>query len=240
MKRVILTLLAMASTACASTSYIDWANEKYRTGKALSAELGAVGVVRREEKNVFEKRSVPGWAEMQIENLGSVDTKVTRSLLASVGADVATLGKAAGNAELDYGQSVKLDFFAIRDIEVLRNEINKRPDVVAALKRWGKDARIVTTVLLAYDHDRTQMSKGAADLTYSAYEGGTGKIQASVGGTKTAEFKLSDGAILAYEYARFCWSPDGTIGEIRVDRWTRLGDPHCIEGTSTSPPGARR
>ena len=223
-----VVLLFIAGCGC---PYIVNQSVKYRTGNSFVAQLGSIGLLRREGCNVFERRTIPEWTDLEVEHLATVEQRITKKHLSNAASGTEKAVQVSGYEQWQKGEAATLDILAIKDIEAARDELNRNPRILDLL-RSNKHFRLVTAVALVSKHERLAEREGGGALTYflSAPKK-IWRIEARADGKTVKSFRISDGAVLGYEFARFCWKPDGTIGEILVDRVTNFGDVECVGGT---------
>jgi hypothetical protein len=188
---------------------------------SASAILGAIGEKRREGKKpaFFERKKVPQWSSLVVYNAGSFTvTKSTEVRLKELGVSEATLGEAHLKAGGGKATTFKLVSLQIKDLDDLAEEIDQVLDYDSRLAQiLGQDnVRIITSVGVVFDQETT--AKFDASIGgETKLSGSTVEVKLDVGAEGSHKVKIADGTIVAYQFARLCWSPDGRLVDLKLD-----------------------
>ncbi|MGZ5441940.1 MAG: hypothetical protein ACXW5U_24645 [Thermoanaerobaculia bacterium] len=180
----------------------------------------------------FERQTIPGWAELEVFNAGTI-TKSESYIreLEKLGLSVVAIGALEMSAKIDESTGYRLVLLQIKDNQAVARELRQLaqldPDLRGLLRDPG--LRIVTSVEQVFDHavaDKIQAG-AKANATLTKLKGAD--LQLNVGGNiqRDTTVKLSDGMVVAYRFARLCWSPDLTTLQLRRDV---DGKDRCPEG----------
>lgn len=183
----------------------------FRAG-SIDAVIGAVGVKRTPitRANYLEVKDRIKSGKLRIREIGPVEIDSQRTsktdFLANISlAKVFRLGSADTGYEDVRDHKLSLVYFMV-DFNDMVRAINDSPAIREDLKRWGDDARVVTsgfTVVQAETAKRFATSTEAqATITV---QGVTiePKIGVDTGGTTSVEFPV--GSFFAYGLARLVW-----------------------------------
>ena len=85
--------------------------------------------------------------------------------------------------------------------------------VLEQLKRYGPDARIITSVWQTYGYNSSSSSSGSLSISGS-YSVAQGSLSGS--GSKDVSTTLSDGTIFNYTMSKICWMRDSATGNVIV------------------------
>jgi len=244
----IFTTIAAAViflTGCAADT-LTIAGRKYRTVGAPTVQLGATGYKVRAGKNsLYTTADLPDYLKDADQKLSmSIVTQqhsdTTRTAAGNVTASPAASGSlgdvTTAGIKPDYSKKVKGNF----DLVVLREDLAKRlnlaknAEVRNELARWGKEARVVTAIAVAYGHEKVVKFDTDSNITT---KGSVVDLGVTIKTTSKTTTRLSDGTIYAYELSRPAWErgSDGTprIVNLLPDR-IGLGGPD-MPGTAFDP-----
>ncbi len=211
------TSLVLTVSSCANKNLVHLQGYRFRTNASFSAELGSLGVRRLDGPNRFEKIKTPEWKDLEVRKLARVSKSVREMLSKQAGLQLEDIAKASGRSNLQREEKIELELFEIRDIEKLRREINQDPDLLELVRRTN-DSRIVTRIALVYNHARYRNIADSLDVSLSLdVLNSNPRLIAKRNRAVVDTLKISDGAIFAYTYARFCWGNDGHIGDVLED-----------------------
>jgi hypothetical protein len=193
----------------------------FRVGSETEV-IGSVGEKRSPitKGNYLEAKDRIKSAKLKIREIGPVkiDSQRTskRDFLANVNlAKVFKVGSVDTAYEDVRDNKLDLLFFSVETNDMVK-AINDSPAIRADLKRWGKDARVVTAgfVIVAAATSKTFASSTHVEAQLTAY-GVTidPKLGVSQGGSTAVEFPI--GALFAYDISKIEW--DNTNDTIVCD-----------------------
>ena len=213
-----------------SGSYVDISGVKYRTEGAFHVDLLRVGIVRRVGQNSFEPKFRPTIVkEVEVNQAVEIANEQTQSsatdAAAKAGFEVAKVD-AAGNLSHEGSSKATYRVFKVFDVLDLMNELNSEENKgkLKAFADHGNDLRIITSVAIAFGYSAHEKTSKAANVLLSVKYPQAGNPEVAVKHSDGTEGKttLSDGAIFAYEFSRFCWKKgdDGQpmVADLQVDR----------------------
>ncbi len=230
----ILTIIAASITLLTgcSTSDFTLAGRKFRTIGAPTTKLGMTGFKHRAGHNsIYSTEYRPDYlrnpeAKLAVSVVTRQHTEITGSTAAEVTAKptvaVAGTGLAGASAKGKWEETLNGDFDLVIAEESIAHRLNlpsNRP-VLEELARWGKEARVVTAIALAYSHESKHKTTTDSEVT-GTISPATGKV--AVKTEKGRIIQFSDGSVYAYEMARPAWEkgPDGKprIASLIPDRF---------------------
>lgn len=198
-----LTILA----GCATSNYVDVQNQKYRIGAAHGADLGSIGYLRKEGRNLYEQQILPNYSgySIKIKTDAVMNDEETRKIDTALKAEIEAYKT---KLKLIYGgnywKTVTYHIIQIKSKYDLVKIYNNNPKILNFLKS-SKDARIVTGVLIGFGDKESKTLNAGGDLELN-----TSTVTPSITANydHTRNFSFDDGAILAYIYDRVCWTTD--------------------------------
>jgi len=196
----------------------EWLAPGTRAYGSSDAILGALGRKRRIGRGeaFFERVTIPAWKSLEVYNAGAFTvTQEHIARLKELGLSLEAL--AAVNAKLgrQTTSSFKLVLLQIRDQQKLATEIDKALTEDVGLSRVlsQPSMRIITSVGVVFDQEATSKLEAAvgakATLTKVANQDVELKIDTEF--QKNYKVQISDGTIVAYQFARLCWAADGSL-----------------------------
>ncbi len=220
-----------------TNSYFIFQNVRFRIGAAHEAFIGSIGLMRTEGKNRYELKFTPRWDNLALKNTVKFDNDLRQAINQQLGIKVEPKrikgvdSNAGISAKLLAEDSIKGKFHILRivDTKALVDELNSLEDqeILKYIAR-NKDYRIVTSIIVVYDHKASQEMDSALNLNLKLKSDqlGNAYIDATSGRKNVATLSMSDGSIYAYEYSRFCWEKDSDfkVADILLDRPTAFGD----------------
>jgi hypothetical protein len=190
-------------------------------GSSMVGDLGNTGY-RAATTSItkgFQRVSFPRKSrelDVDISEMKLVDT-ASGNVTASGGAAVSEANKLSGEISTSWDNSRKMViriFEFTNPLEIIE-ELNRdeNAQLRERLRFRGDEARIITRVVRAYNHEdiRKQETKGSLDAGFTATNA-TAKI--GVTNNTTTERAVKDGTIVAYQWVRIKWKKDGTVHDI--------------------------
>ena len=203
----------------------------HRTAGAASAVLGSYGTKNYTGKNIFVRFGMPEWQDVEIYvALGANVTEKDSAALAKFGISIGSIIRAQTDGGKKQRESYQIIYLQIADLSRLRDEIRKKmksdPDFLKDISR--SRARIITTVGMVFNYQLQKEIEALFDLKAKLVKFG---IEFTGGSGNKFTIQLADKTIVAYQFSRFCWEPDGTLSTFSLDR---DGRDRCPDGTSDS------
>jgi hypothetical protein len=229
-------LLTLACAVSSSAVRVKTVEPGTRTYGATDAILGALGTKRKVSKRFasdvvfFDRQTVPEWASLQIYNAGSVlrdETYIAELKKLGISAPALNALNASATMTSKRHKEYRVVVLQIKDNLAVAKELMRlaaRDSALNAMLRTP-GMRLVTSVEAVFGHQATSQFAVGGDAALSNL-GGT-SIQIELGVNRSSTVKLSDGMIVAYQFACLCWNTEGTVLQLHRD----------IDGGRTCPKG---
>lgn len=223
-------------TGCSNYLAIGQSRTKFREENAPFAGISLVGYKQEElSHHRFVRQSKqPVYGSLQVRPITEQHQADTEKAAVKARVDAGRVVSAGVNAATSAKVKARYDVVEVTDD--LPSKLNDRRNaaVLQDLANWGKAARIVTAVAIAYGYKSTANHSfaGNATATYNVY---TGNLETS--GSVHRTTSLSDGTVFAYRMSKICWKRDPKgrliVAEVVLDDPGR--DMECPNGSSNDP-----
>lgn len=199
-------------------STISWFAPGTRLYGASDAMLGALGRKRRigDGEAFFERVTIPAWNSLEVYNAGTVTvTQEQIARLKELGLSAETLGAINAKLGRQTTSNFKMVQFQIRDPQRLASEIdrvlNEDGRLAGVLSESG--IRIITSIWVVFDQQATSNLEAAAGATATLTKVANENVELKVDTEfqNNYKVKIGDGTIVAYQFARLCWSRNGSL-----------------------------
>ena len=236
LKYLILAVAILSTSACANYLSLPPSGTKFREENAPFASLALVGCKQSKmgHHRFIRQSRQPAFGKISVRPVTVEHDETTKK--AAVKAEVEAGKIASGGGGMSSETTIKGRYDIIEAVGDLPSKLNqpRNAEVLKDLANWGKAARIVQAVAIAYDYQMTKDHSFSADVS-ATYEIYSGKIE--VNGSSHKVYTLSDGTVFAYRMYKICWKRDPTrrliVGEILPD--DPGSDMNCPAGSSDDP-----
>ena len=233
---ILAIVVLLTATGCANYLSLPPSGIKFREENAPFTALALVGCKQSQmgHHRFIRQSRQPSLGQLSVRPVTVQHDETTKkaAIKAQVEAGkIVSVGGAGSSESTDKGR-----FDIVEVVGDLPSKLNLRnnADALRDLANWGKAARIVQAVAIAYDYSHSGDHSFSANVsaTYDIY-GGT--LETS--GSSHKSYTLSDGTVFAYRMYKICWKRDSSgrliVGEILPDDPGR--DMHCPAGSSEDP-----
>lgn len=235
-----LVMFVISILGCFGEKYITVQNQKYRTGAAHGADLGAFGLARFEGDNLFERDGEMPFDNVNIKEETTIESEKKlekssdlKAKIEKIKSDVSARGVSKNKVVVTYRLR---SIVSKQDLVDMINS-DKSSQIFKAFKKT-KDARIITNVLVGYGHSSEDKIEGETQVNVNPNEK-IADINIAVSGESSKKIKFSDGTILGYTYDRACWyknnNQEWEIARLLTDNPTMFGDANCPAGQDLLP-----
>ena len=218
MKKIIAIILTMSVLGCAQTGLKEGLGKTWRTAAPEEAELSAWGIrtVTR-DGIIFDRHGVVNSNEIQVDT--SKSTTVKYKNIKSAKAELGQ--KEIGKLGMTYQDTVDKGY------RVLKRSIKNKEEFIANINsslnpgeesKWDASSiRIITAVALGFDYSEMNKIEAGVNGGVTFVENVDGTIVVSGDNNTEVSVDKEDGSILAYKYARICWTSKGKALYIQED-----------------------
>lgn len=189
---------------------IEVGRKKFWTPEAASASLGDCGYKSKAYPYGFQPIYYLKGIEGNIVKFGVYDQNIVVDSLQKIKASytpekIAEIsGKA--NRTLKEVEAFKLTILGVKPPSRMADLINERP-VLSKQLRADRRARVITAVLVIFDHESTQILDKGGEVEAKVTEiDGQAQFRFEVKDSTSLKTKYADGMVVGYEMNEICWN----------------------------------
>lgn len=224
-------------TGCGTTKV---SNVRYRTEGASKTQIGYGGVRATLGTNMFDPKGPTYYEDdLQVQVTTEILSKNNKKYAHRVNVDVDQVGSVDVGANGSSSESARFVILEIMDIVTLVDWLNDpKNDKLRDKLSYYKNSRIITSVSLAYDYQKSKQFQIEGKVSTSIKQATGVDVELESNFESQSNIKYSDGTVFAYEYSRPIWKKgdDGKllIHDLFPDR-VGIDPPHVPDGMSLNP-----
>jgi len=203
-----------------SSEHVKFGNLEYRTAGSSRGLIGSWGDKLLDGPTSYGlQQDRPNWEDIRVAVLTTEKhCRTSIRKLALSGLNYKRLADLGFDMERKLKEGFLVTTFSIINMDDLVTLINADKDLRAKL-RMDERTRIIIGNAKIYDQEFESKVKGKFHAEMSLGEIWGGKdVQFKFEGGVTATKNISDGTIIGYQFARICWTADGTVAKLVEDR----------------------
>lgn len=212
---------------CGREYCVRFGEHNFRKPGASTAELTSIGTVSRVGVNTWDLYGKPDWGDIPIHV--SSDEEYSKKAEHAFKLDLLLPDeKSSVNTKVNRNQKRR---FTVRLFYVYPMDLIPKINENVVVKTWlqaSPNSRIIIGNAIVYDDKSENRDEFSTKISFGKWREGEAVL------INGEEIRRSDGAIIAYRFARMCWDNNGVLVDLREDRPMAEDDDRCPNGTSVS------